>query len=295
MQTDADRYRAAPVELVDAGDATLACRRFGSGPALLLVHGFPLHGFTWRHVLPALAERFTCIVVDLPGLGDTVWSTATDFGFHAHARRLRRVLDRLDVASCHVLAQDTGATVARCLALQAPSRVRSLVLVDTEMPGHRPPWIREFQWALRLPGAGMVFRALLRSDRYLRSGMGFGGCFVDTGLLDGDFHDAFIAPLVASSRRIDGLSRYLLGIGWDVVDAMAQRHAELPMPVLLVWGEDDRTFPLPLARAMAHQFPAGEGIAVIPHARLLPHEERPDDVCAHVVPFLARTTARAAS
>ncbi|HEV7732692.1 MAG TPA: alpha/beta hydrolase [Candidatus Binatia bacterium] len=295
MQTDADVYRTAPIELVDAGDATLACRRFGAGPTLLLVHGFPLHGFTWRHVLPTLAQRFTCIVVDLPGFGDATWSAATDFGFHAHARRLRTVLDRLGVASCHVLAQDTGATIARCLALQAPERVTSLALVNTEMPGHRPPWIREFQWALRLPAAGRFFQALLRSDRYIRSGMGFGGCFADPRLLGGDFHDAFVAPLVASSRRIDGLSRYLLGLGWDVVDAMAQRHAELRMPVLLVWGEDDPTFPLPLARAMADQFPAGEGIAVIPHTRLLPHEERPDDVCAHVVPFLERTMARAAS
>ena len=39
---------AAPVEKIDAGDATLALRRFGSGPPILLVHGFPLHGYTWR-------------------------------------------------------------------------------------------------------------------------------------------------------------------------------------------------------------------------------------------------------
>jgi hypothetical protein len=41
-------YAAAPVEKVGAGDATLALRRFGSGPPILLVHGFPLHGYTWR-------------------------------------------------------------------------------------------------------------------------------------------------------------------------------------------------------------------------------------------------------
>lgn len=289
MRDDAaDTYLAARVDLVDAGDAALAVRRFGRGPALLLVHGFPLHGFTWRHVLPELARRFTCIVVDLPGFGDATWTDRTDFGFPAHARRLARVLDRLDVRTCHVMAQDTGATIARCLALQDRDRIASLALINTEIPGHRPPWIREYQLAMRLPGAGLVFRTLLRSDAYVRSGMGFGGCFVDLARIEGAFRAQFITPLVRSARRVDGMGRYLLGIGWDVVDGMAQRHAELSMPVLLVWGADDPTFPLPLARAMAPQFPAGEGIAVVPNARLLPHEERPDAVCGHVVPFFER-------
>jgi pimeloyl-ACP methyl ester carboxylesterase len=288
MHDDAATYLNAPVELVDAGDASLAVRRFGSGPALLLVHGFPLHGFTWRRVLPQLARRFTCVVVDLPGFGDSTWTDATDFTFPAHARRLARVLERLDVGRCGVIAQDTGATIARCLALQAPERVTSLALINTEIPGHRPPWIREYQLAMRLPGAGRIFRTLLRSDLYVRSGMGFGGCFVDLAHIEGDFRAQFITPLLGSARRVDGMARYLLGISWDVVDGMAQRHRELHMPVLLVWGAEDPTFPLPRARAMLPQFPAGD-LAVVPNARLLPHEERPDAVCGHVTPFFARS------
>jgi haloalkane dehalogenase len=295
MQDDARTYLDAPVELHDAGDAAVAVRRFGRGPALLLIHGFPLHGFTWRRVLPELSRRFTCVVVDLPGFGDSTWDAQTDFTFPAQARRLGRVLERLDVATCHVMAQDTGATIARCLALQQPARVASLALINTEIPGHRPPWIVEFQWATRLPGSGRTFQLLLRSDRYLRSGMGFGGCFADPALIEGDFRDQFITPLVRSARRVDGMNRYLRGIGWDVVDGMAHRHAELHMPVLLVWGADDPTFPLPLAREMAPQFPAGEGVAVIPNARLLPHEERPEAVCGHVVPFFERSAAALAA
>lgn len=288
MDDAAKAYLDAPVDVIDAGDAAVAVRRFGSGPALLLIHGFPVHGFTWRKVLPELSRRFSCIVVDLPGFGDSTWTARTDFTFPAQARRLARVLERLGVATCHVLAHDTGATIARCLALEVPARVASLALINTEIPGHRPPWIVEYQWSMALPGAARVFQLLLRSDRYVRSSMGFGGCFVDPALIDGDFRAQFITPMLHSVRRVDGMSRYLRGIGWDVVDGMAQRHAELHMPVLLVWGADDPTFPLERARAMAPQFPAGEGLAVVPHAKLLPHEERPDVVCAHVVPFFER-------
>jgi pimeloyl-ACP methyl ester carboxylesterase len=41
-------YATAAVERHELGDATLAVRRFGNGPALVLIHGFPVHGYTWR-------------------------------------------------------------------------------------------------------------------------------------------------------------------------------------------------------------------------------------------------------
>jgi len=63
-------YVDAPVQRVDTGTARLVCRRYGSGPPLLLVHGFPLSGFTWRKVLPELSARHTCWVPDLPGMGE---------------------------------------------------------------------------------------------------------------------------------------------------------------------------------------------------------------------------------
>ena len=56
-ETTTRLYLDAPVETIDTGTARVPCRRFGSGPALLLVHGFPLSGFTWRKVLPELAQR----------------------------------------------------------------------------------------------------------------------------------------------------------------------------------------------------------------------------------------------
>lgn len=285
--SDALDYAAAPVEKIDTGDAVLALRRFGSGPALLLVHGFPLHGYTWRQVLPALAQQHTCYVADLAGMGDSEWSGATDFGFEGHARRLQRLADRLGLQRYSVMAQDTGATMARCLALMDGARVERLVLINTEIPGHRPPWIPLYQWQMRwMPGAEALFRILLRSPWFLRSGMGFGGCFTDMSLIEGDFHDQFIRPFLESARRTDGMKRYLAGLYWDPVDALRERHAELRMPVLLLWGEDDPTFPTPLAREMTKQIPDCRFVA-IPGAKLLVHEERPREVTQVALPFLA--------
>jgi pimeloyl-ACP methyl ester carboxylesterase len=278
-------FLAAPVAMVDTGTARVACRRFGSGPPVLLVHGFPLSGFTWRKVLPGLSAQFTCYVPDLPGLGSSQWTDATDFSFPGQGRTLRALTDRLGLERYHVIAQDTGGTFARCLALDG-AHVEKLVLINTEMPNHRPPFVPLYQFLMGLPGTQAVFRVLMRSDTFLRSPMGFGGCFSDLSLIGGDFHAHVIQPLLDSTERMDGMARYLRGPTWGPVDALARDHARLRMPVQLVWGADDPTFPVALARQMLTQFPDAR-LVEIPGAKLLVHEERPAEVTRAVLDFLA--------
>ncbi len=285
--TEATRFFLdAPVQRIDTGTARLPCRRYGSGPALLLVHGFPLSGFTWRNILPALAARYTCWVPDLPGMGGSEWTDETDFSFPGQGRTLRALVDRLGLDRYRVLAQDTGGTFARYLALGDVARVAQLVLINTEMPGHRPPWIPLYQFLMHVPGTLAAFGVLLRSRAFLRSSMGFGGCFTDLDLIDGEFREHVVEPLLASPGRMDGMARYLRGAQWAPVDALAQAHARLTRPVELVWGADDPTFPVALARRMVPQFPDAR-LVEIPGARLLVHEEKPAEVADAVLAFLA--------
>ncbi len=270
---------------VEAGSARLPCRAFGSGPALLLVHGFPLSGFTWRKVLPELSRRYTCYVPDLPGMGESRWTDATDFSFPGQGRTLKALVDRLGLERYAVLAQDTGGTFARYLALADSARVAKLALINTEIPRHRPPWIPFYQLLVRAPGAAALLGLLLRSRTFLRSPMGFGGCFVDRGLIDGDFREHVVEPLVRSSERREGMRRYLIGARWDAVDALEREHARLAMPVRLIWGADDPTFPVALARGMLKQLPDAR-LVEIPGARLLVHEEKPAEVARAVQEFL---------
>jgi len=274
-----------PVQTIDTGTARLPVRRFGSGPPLLLVHGFPLSGFTWRKVLPELAQRYTCHVPDLPGMGEAQWTEATDFSFPGQGHTLKLLADRLGLERYSVLAQDTGGTFARCLALEDGARIERLALINTEIPRHRPPWIPFYQFLMRVPGALPVFSLLLRSRVFLRSRMGFGGCFTDLGLIEGDFHRQVIEPLVRSPLRRDGMRRYLMGATWAPVDALEHDHARLAMPVRLIWGADDPTFPVELARRMVRQLPNAQ-LTEIPGARLLVHEEKPAETAHVVMEFL---------
>jgi pimeloyl-ACP methyl ester carboxylesterase len=277
-----------PPAFADVGSARIAWRSVGHGEPLLLIHGWPFSSWSFRRVLPRLAQRFTCFLPDTPGLGETEWRDEHDFRFAHQAESLRRFADALDLTRYSVLAFDTGATIARQLALIDPARVRRLVLLNTEIPGHRPPWIPLFQRSVGLPGSGASMRLLLRSRRLRRSGLGFGGCFRDLGRIDDpDFLAGTVAPLLASKQRLAGAQRYLAGIDWALVDGLARRHAEIAAPVLFVWGEDDPTFPIERARAMVSQLRDCRGLVAVPGARLLVHEEKPDAVADAALPFLA--------
>ena len=274
---------------VEAGQARVCYRKTGQGPALVLLHGFPLSGLTWRKIVPALAQRFTCYALDLVGLGDTTSPVATDFSSEGQGAVLQRALRALNVSSYALMGNDTGGWIARELALLEPERVTHLVLTNTEIPGHRPPWIPLYQTLAPLPGANFVFRQVLASRRMRHSAMGFGGCFTKLDLIDGEFTDLFVAPLLAAPDRIASLVQFLVQMKFVRLDRFVELHGRLTMPVAFLWGAADPTFPEPTARAMTSQFPGVSGFHSIPHGKLFIQEEFPDQLAALTIEVLSRS------
>jgi haloalkane dehalogenase len=285
MDSAAQFYAKAAVRKTEVGPTRYAWRQYGSGPPLLLIHGFPLSGFTWRKLLPELAQGHTCYVPDLAGLGETEWTDATDFTWHGQARGLKGLVDQIGLKDYAVMGHDTGGSFARCLALTDP-RVNKLAIINSEIPGHRPPWIPLYQALMHVPGTLAAFSLLLRSRAFLRSPLGFGGCFTDLSLLEGEFHTHFVEPLLREPRRLDGMRLYLRELKWPVIDAFAQDHARLTLPVRLIWGADDPTFPVGRAREMVAQFPRCD-LTEIAGGKLLVHEEKPAEVARATLEFLA--------
>ena len=278
-------YATAKISRHKIEDATIAVRVFGQGPALVLIHGFPVHGYTWRKLLPTLSEQFTCYVVDLPGLGDSDWSSHTDFSFTAQACRLGRLLESLKLLRYSLLAHDTGATIARLVAIAQPDRVAKLVIINTEIPGQRPPGVGLYRLVARLPVAGAIFSMLLRRSWFIRSSMG--EFYSDPNLLDDpSYLEPYVKPLITSAKRMAGALGYLDGIDWEVVDRMRQAHSEIQAETLFLWGEDDKTFPVQLAEEMCSQMKTQTTFVRIKKASLMPHEEKPEIVLKHLVPFL---------
>ena len=288
----ATQFLDGAIQHHEIDDATFAVREFGHGPPLLFIHGYPLHGYTWRKLVAGLDKDYTCIVVDLPGLGDSDWTAKTDFSFTAQAKRLSGLMEKLDLQDCAVIAHDTGATIARMLTLQAQERISKLAIINTEIPHHRPPWIQFYQFCTKLPLHKPIFRFLLSQNWFIKTPMGLNQLYSNKEMLDEPANtEPYLKPLLNSPRRLEGMLGYLKGIDWDAVDSMAREHKNIQADVLFLWGEDDKTFPVELAEPMVKQFNGNCESHRIANASLLPHEEQPQMVLQSLRPFLLSVNA----
>lgn len=279
-------------KMIDVGPSRLAYERTGRGPDLVFVHGWPLDGRTWRHIVPRLAARFTCHVLDLPGTGKSEWTRDTPFTLAGHAAAVQRAIESLGIERCALIAHDSGATIARLVAAELGDRCFGLVLGNTEISGYRPPMLVFLSKLLRIPGGSAMLGLTLRVPFLRRSWLGFGGCFHDRQLIDGDLADLFIHPLLRSKRALEGQLGLLDGFDWTVVDHLAHTHARILAPVALVWGRDDPWFPLERARAMQPELPGGCELVEIADAKLFAHEECPREWAEIAEGFLTRWSER---
>ncbi len=119
---------------IKTGDNTIFIRRYGKGPPLLMVHGFPRTSLMWRHVAPQLASNHTVICVDLRGYGRSgVAASAEDhypYSKRAMAKELVDVMDRLGFSKFDLVGHDRGGRVSYRLALDHPERVQRLAVFD---------------------------------------------------------------------------------------------------------------------------------------------------------------------
>jgi pimeloyl-ACP methyl ester carboxylesterase len=271
------------------GAATVHWRRDGQGPAIVFVPGFPLSGQTWDQVVRELRDRFTCYAPDLIGLGESQSPADDDHSSQGQARALQGTLEALGVGSYALVGNDTGGWVARELALIDRERVSHLVLTNTEIPGHRPPWIPLYQTLALVPGFGFVLRALMKVPGFLGSSLAFGGCFHDPRHIEGAFRERYVAPLMTSDLRLEGALRFLRCMKFARLDQFRELHARLTMPTLFIWGADDPTFPEPRAREMVAQFPNVAGFHAVANAKLFFYEEQPREVAGCIERFLSGT------
>lgn len=235
---------------------------------------------------PGLSGAFTCYALDLVGLGDSTSSDKRDLASAGQAMVLEKAFSSLGISSFALLGNDAGGWVARELALLDPKRVTHLALTNTEIPGHRPPWIPLLQTAARLPFAAYLLRQILTSRLARRSPIAFGGCFQNRDVIDGEFFDQFIQPLISSRRRLSGALEFLRQMKFRRLDEFRRLHAKLTMPVAFFWGAADPTFPEPTARAMLSQFPNVAKFTSVPHRKVFYHEEQPETLAKLLMGFL---------
>ncbi|WP_260703339.1 alpha/beta fold hydrolase [Edaphobacter flagellatus] len=106
----------------------------GKGPAVILLHGYTQTSRMWRPLIPRLAERFTVIAPDLPGIGDSE-IPKDGLDMKTAAIRIHALAKSLGIGKARVVGHDIGLMVAYAYAAQFPSEVEKLVVMDAFLPG----------------------------------------------------------------------------------------------------------------------------------------------------------------
>ncbi|MGW4385525.1 alpha/beta fold hydrolase [Streptomyces sp. NPDC004685] len=105
-----------------------------TGPAVVLLAGFPQTWWAWRKVAPGLAERFRVIAIDLPGQGHSDRPLGS-YDTHTVASRIQAAVTALNVPKYWLVAHDIGAWVAFSLALKYEEQLHGVALLDAGIPG----------------------------------------------------------------------------------------------------------------------------------------------------------------
>jgi 2-hydroxymuconate-semialdehyde hydrolase len=262
---DRRRVRISPGEILYVDE--------GSGPPVVLLHGFPTSAHLWSDLAPLLAPHFHVIAPDLVGYGDSEKPAAAPLDMEAQAKYVREFLEQIGVTEYAAVGHDLGGGVAQLLALEGT--VRSLVLVDSMTlgpPGRsRTPTLVE---AAQVDGAAAEAFVRAHFDRGLSR----------RARLSEEDLDEFVRPWLLDPPA---LSRAAHGAGANGASGFADKLKDLDVPTLVLWGEDDPFRSSRLAEALWERLPDAS-IALLPGCSHYVTLDAPETALPLINQFLRR-------
>lgn len=213
---------------------------YGSGEAVLCIHGVPTSSFLYRKVLRSLEDKgYRAVAVDLPGLGLSARPENFDYSFPNFASFLEKAAQALNLEKFHLVVHDIGGPIGFALAASDPHKILSITILNTwiNVVNFKKPLImRPFE----KPILGEAELKMISHKTWpaMFSKMGV----INTNLVPKEEINAYVDLL----KREDG-GKAFLKIMRNFTDTAAFRDLcykavqNAPYPIQAIWGEDDPT------------------------------------------------------
>jgi len=238
----------------------------GDGEPVVLIHGFFYDSYMWSGNIDALAEHFKVYAIDLWGGG---YSTREplDYGYQLYADQVQKFMDSMDIPRAILVGQSMGAGTAIKFCVQNRERVNKLMLVGAAgMPNPMPITAKFFA----LPGVG-EFSLSLKTDSIRRKNLR------DVFIHNKEIITQSYFENVTRPQKIKGSSEAALSIlrrnFLDTLSDEIQQLGQMEVPILIVWGREDRAIPLACGEKM-HRLLEGSRLEIIDGAGHVPQSER---------------------
>ena len=279
---------AGPSRMTDVGTTAVPLRLHseeeGSGPPLLLIHGFGASSYSWRAVRSELARTNQVIAIDLKGFGRSDKPLDDDYAAHDQAKLLVRFLDRRGIQEVSVAGHSFGGAIALSLALELnrkhPGRLKKLILVDgVAYEQGLPPALH----VLRTPYIGPASAAVI--PPILQSTAGLVLAYKDSSKITQESIDAYARPMHEAGNR-HALVRTAEKIIPEYINILTFQYRTISQPALLIWCREDRIVPLAVGQRLARELPYAR-LEVVETCGHVPQEEEPALTAGLMQKFLA--------
>ncbi len=278
-----EAFERIPVKTVVVKDQRIAYLDVGTGPPVVLIHGFGGSMWQWEYQQHALSRHFRVLTLDLPGSG---LSDKPDIDY-----RTDQMLDfcigfmnALQIEKATLVGNSMGAGLAIGMAMVHPTRVDKLVLISG-LPSQVMAKLssRLFRQALetRAPSWLVSFGNRL-----------FGGVATESVLKEIVHDHTLLTPAVLDrsnrNRRRPGIIKPLMAVknalpSWET--DFAPHLSTITHPTMVIWGEYDRVFPTPVGEELHHRI-RGSQFVRIPDAGHMPQWERPELVNRSLIAYI---------
>jgi pimeloyl-ACP methyl ester carboxylesterase len=278
---------------VEANGASFHVARAGSGPALLLLHGWPEFWLAWEPLIHRLADRYALVAPDLRGFGDSD-KPQGPFGPDGHAADMVALLDAIGIQRIGVVGHDVGGAAMQPLARKAPERLVGLFFFDFVNPGIgsrmgmpdrlNEIWYQSFHQMQMAPALVGATRESCRA--YVRH-------FLQHWAHRKEAHDDVVEAYADNFLKPGNLEGGFAHYKASHAGRIAMMKGEAPVlppittPTCVRWPEHDPLFPSSWTDRLKETF-ADLDLASFPGVGHFPHRENPDRAAQEVDGFFSR-------
>lgn len=254
-------------------DISLAYRDAGSGPVLLLVHGFPIDSAMWRHQIDHFSLTHRVIAPDLRGFGESGVSTGT-VTMGEYAADLDSLIEKLAIKEPIVFCGlSMGGYIAWQFALNHASRLRALIVCDTRAAADSPEAAgKRIETAIKLESEGTSFIADVMLPKF----------YTENELTK---EPVFVRETREMIMRTNPFGAAAASRGMGVRPDVTAKLATIKVPTLVICGEHDAISPPKEMRSIAAAMPNAT-YAEIPGAGHMAPLQSPEKTNAAMMEFL---------
>lgn len=266
----------------------------GSGPLIILLHGFPEFWFSWRHQIPVLAEHYTVIALDMRGYNESDKPRrVSDYQISTLVEDVVQLMRSLGAERATIVGHDWGGVVAWQMAFRHPQLINKLIILNAPHPRlflqhliTNPRQLRRSWYVFvvqlpYLPEAAIKFNNYQLIERVFRQSAVHPECFSD------EIIEQYQQAAHRANGHFGGLN-YYRAAGRRGPRDLTKPNPVIQMPTLVIWGEQDVALGKELNHNLKH-YVSDLTLRYIPDASHWVQQDAPQLVNQYILNFLGQS------